>query len=78
MRERAGLLPTLWCDWWFAVIVDGLIEAALLLAGWKVHPSLTCPGVPQTFSFLSPHPTSHPLPTASSSLHATFLLVTSC
>lgn len=29
-RERAGLFSTLRCDWWFAVLVDGLMEAALL------------------------------------------------
>lgn len=39
-RERTGLLPTLWCDWWFAVIVDGLMEAALLLlVGGLIHHS---------------------------------------
>lgn len=74
-REGAGLLPTLRCDWWFAVVVDGLIEAALLLVGWKVHPSLTCPGVPRTFSCLPPHPTSRPLPTASPPLHNTFPMI---
>lgn len=29
-RERAGLFSTLRCDWWFAVLVDGLMKAALL------------------------------------------------
>lgn len=39
-RERMGLFPTLWCDWWFAVIVDGLMEAALLLlVGGLIHHS---------------------------------------
>lgn len=41
-REEAGLLPTLWCDWWFVVTVDGLMEAALLqLVGQLIHLSHT-------------------------------------
>lgn len=39
-RERAGLFATLGCDWWFAVLVDGLMEAALLrLVGGLINHS---------------------------------------
>jgi len=29
-QRRAGLFSTLLCDWWFAVLVDELMEASLL------------------------------------------------
>lgn len=39
--ERAGAFPpTLRCDWWFSVVVDGSMEAALLqLVGGSIHHS---------------------------------------